>query len=129
MSIIDHRSKKPFVLVYIDLLRDPDFMNLSNSAKILYIYLRAAYNPYYEELNDYTGEIQVRLPYKQIEKIKGFTSNTIKKCFDELKNAKFIKIAEQGGLGRPNMPNIKSAYSFVGKYKNFPNQNKKKGKK
>ena len=53
-------------------------------------------------------------------KIKGFSTKTIKKSFDELIESGLIEKSYQGGLLRNS-----NAYSFLGKYRNFPNQSKR----
>jgi len=121
--IKNNRSTPPFVLAEIGMLRDPEFLELSLAAKMLWIFLRREFNPYNPECkNPITGQDQVYLSYSKLKKINGFKSAaTISKAIKELINKNWIVVAEQGGLyaGR-------SAYVFVGKYAPFPNKKKVK---
>ncbi|NPE30052.1 hypothetical protein HNV12_19285 [Methanococcoides sp. SA1] len=121
MSIYQNRSKLPWTPLFIGLLRSDTFKQLKNSSKVLYFYLRAAHSP---NKNNKSGEIEVRLSYTEIQKIRGFSTKTIKRCLDELIDADLIEKTEQGGmLGNCNV------YSFKGKYSHFFNKKRKrKGK-
>jgi len=121
MSIKNNRSGPPFVLVKIEMLRDKKYQRLSNTAKMLWIYLRGQYNPYEENKNPATGEIQVNLSYKQMVKSKGFSPKAMSKAIKELISNGLIKKTEQGG-----MLNGMSAYSFIGEYASFPKSKKRK---
>lgn len=120
MSIQQNRSKRPFVLLPMELLRK-DFRELSNIAKMLWIYLRADYNPRKERISDLTGNAEVSVSYNYLKKIKGFKNpNSVAKAFKELINAGLIEKSTCGGIGKTDY------YSFKGKYEKFPNQKKKK---
>jgi len=117
MSIVTNRKKSPFVLIKIQMLRSPEFRQLSPIAQLLWIYLRANYNPLNPEcVNRATGRDQVYASYSELKTIHGFHSSaTISKAFSELLNNGWIEVAEKGGLyaGR-------SAYYFSGPYGQFP---------
>ena len=99
------KQKAPnFVMVFHDLLRDPEWRQLSTSAMIVYIYMRKNFN--YKTFNEVT------LTYSEIKDI--FSSRTISKAFKELQNKGFIEKTNQGGLYRG-----KCSYKFIGKYKDF----------
>ena len=124
MSFLQNRSNPPFVLIYVKILRSPEFRRLSPAAQILWVHLRAQFNPNDPTcLNPATAEEQVYLPYNEIKKINGFHSSaTISKTFKELIDAGWIKITEKGGLYRG-----RSAYTFIGPFKRFPfNSHRKK---
>ncbi len=94
----------PFVMIRIDLLKDPEWRKLSSSAKLVYIYLRAKFN--YKTLSDVT------LAYSEIKDI--FSSRTISKAFKELIRDGWIERVTQGGL----FGGI-TVYKFIGQYKDF----------
>jgi len=120
MGIKEHRSRKnPFVLTQIAMLRDPDIQELSANAFRLWIYLRAAFNPQKEEcFNIASGKKQVYLPFSTIQRIKGLKSpHTVIKAIRELTEGQFIELTERGrGNGSRN------AYTFVGKYAEYPGE-------
>ena len=119
MAIQQHRSKRPFVHLPIDLLRSKEFCQLSNAAKMLWIYLRADFNPNKNQTNS-SGEIEVKVAYSTLKKIAGFKNDkTIENAFLQLREANFIKRTTFDGKG------IEAHYTFIGKYKDFPNQIKK----
>jgi len=118
MSLQQNRSTSPFVLIRIRMLRSPEFRRLSLSAQMLWIYLRAQFNPYNADcFNPATGRGQVYLPYSELQNINGFRSSaTISKAFKELIKNDLIEVVEKGGLyGGP------SAYAFKGKYAHWQN--------
>lgn len=125
MTIKKNRRKAPFVLIKIGMLRSPEFRQLSPTSQLLWIYLRANFNPLNPECtNIATGRDQVYLPYSELKTVNGFHSSaTIAKSFKELQDAGWITIAEKGGLyaGR-------SAYYFTGPYGKFPLSQKMHGK-
>jgi len=125
MSIEKNRKKSPFVLIKIQMLRSPEFRQLSLSAQMLWIYLRAQYNPLNPDcINPATRLYQVYLSYSELKNINGFRSSaTISKAFTELILNDWIEVAERGGLyaGR-------SSYYFKGPYSQFPLSQKMHGK-
>ncbi|GEM_PF-965195 len=125
MTLQQNRSNPPFVLTQIRMLRSPEFRKLSPTAQLLWIYLRANYNPLNPECtNRATGRDQVYLSYSELKTVNGFHSSaTISKTFKELIDNGWIQVAEKGGLyaGR-------SAYYFIGPYGKFPLSQKMHGK-
>ncbi|NQV37295.1 MAG: hypothetical protein HQ509_04710 [Candidatus Marinimicrobia bacterium] len=100
------RSRKklrPFVPMRRDLLKDPGFRSLSNTAKIIYIYLRFNSNGNWDD--------KTALPYSQLEDM--FHPATICKGFNLLIEKGFIKKIYKG-----NMRGTASYYKFIGKYAN-----------
>lgn len=94
----------PFTAVYLDLLRDPIWRKLSNSAKVTYIHLRAKFN--HETLSIVT------LTYSEMKDM--MSSKTLSKAFKELMKNKLIEKVRYGGLyGRA------CRYKFLGEYKYF----------
>ncbi len=94
---------KSFVMVYRALLKDPTFQGLSNSAKVLYIYLRAKFNR-----KTYS---EVSLAYSEV---KFMSSKTVSRCFKELQEKGFIKKIKHGGLYGGV-----TTYKFTGEFKHF----------
>ncbi|HEB41649.1 MAG TPA: hypothetical protein ENI08_01345 [Candidatus Dependentiae bacterium] len=94
----------PFVMVKLEMLKDPDWRNLSSSAKIIYIYLKSKFN--HKTLG------QVSLSYGEIGDM--FSSKTISRAFKELQDKSWIEKIKQGGL----FGGVCS-YKFNGKYKEF----------
>ncbi|MBU1682890.1 helix-turn-helix domain-containing protein, partial [Patescibacteria group bacterium] len=101
--------------------RSPEFRQLSLSAQMLWIYLRAQYNPLNPDcINPATRRDQVYCSYSELKNINGFRSSaTISRAFKELIDNDWIEVAERGGLyaGR-------SAYYFKGPYSKFPQSTK-----
>jgi hypothetical protein len=94
----------PFVMIYRDMLKDPDWRKLSNSAKIVYIYLRSKFNS--SDLSE------VGLSYSEIKDM--ISSATLSNAFKELTTKKWIEKTKYGGLFGGVCK-----YKFVGKYKDF----------
>lgn len=98
------QKSKPFIMVFKALLKDPSWRKLSNSAKIIYIYMRGKFNS--ETLS------VVTLAYSEMQDM--MSSRTISKGFKELQEAGFIEKVKQGGL----FGGICS-YRFIGQYRDF----------
>jgi len=75
-------------MVYSDLLKDKTWRKLSNSAKVLYIYLRNKFNK--ETLNILT------LTYTEMKDV--MSTATMSKGLKELTKADFIEVTKMGGL-------------------------------
>jgi len=127
-----YKEKQPrFALVKHEMLNDDaEWRRLSSTAKVLWIYLRSRYNPYKEDRNLATGEIQIKLSYKEmsgdkkrkIEGVRDFSSTkSMRKAICELVNAGFIKQTEKGGKYGGA-----SAYAFIGEWGKFENGRKKR---
>ncbi len=112
-----NRSKRKFVLVYKDLLDDPEWRKLSSAAKVLYIYFRGKYHP--DNINPATGIPEVKLRYREMADV--LHPESMRRAISELVQANFIAISQKGGKTSP------SAYKFVGQWAFFPEYNKKKG--
>ena len=82
-----HRSS-PFVMIRHDLLKDPGWQKLSNSAKVLYIYLRAKFN--------YKTYSEVTLAYSEMKGV--MSTRTMSRAFKELLREKWIIKTKQGGI-------------------------------
>lgn len=93
----------PFVMLRRDLLKDPEWRELSSSAKIVYIYLRSKFCQRTLENGDVT------LSYGEIDDM--FSTATISNAFKELSKNGWIKKTKQGGL----FGGI-CHYRFTGKY-------------
>ena len=104
MSSKKKKCPSRFVMIRLDLLKDPEWRQLSSSAKIIYIYLRTKFN--YKTLS------QVTLTYSEVKDM--MSSGTISTAFKDLQKAKFIEKVKQGGLFGGTC-----AYKFIGKYKDF----------
>lgn len=100
----EKQKAPPFVMLRRDLLKDPDWRKLSNSSKIIYIYLRAKFN--------YKTFQEVTLAYSEIKDM--LSSKTISNAFKELQAAGFIEKIKQGGLFGGVC-----AYRFIGQFKDF----------
>jgi len=111
-----NRSKRKFVIIYKDLLADPDFRKLSAAAKVLYIYLRNKYHP--DNVNPASGIPEVKLRYREMADV--LHPESMSRAFSELIRANFIAITQKGGKTCP------SAYRFVGKWAFFSEYQKKK---
>jgi len=93
-----------FVMVRCDLLKDPEWKKLTNSAKILWIYLRAKYN--------YKTKDNITLAYIEMEGI--LSGKTFSRAIKELIDNNWIEKTKQGGLYGGLC-----SYKFNGKYKEF----------
>lgn len=94
----------PFVAMTQALLKDPEFRKLSNSAKVLYMYLRSKFNC--------VTFSEVTLSYGEIEDM--MSAKTISRAFKDLQEAKFIVKTKHGGLYGGVC-----AYKFIGVHKDF----------
>ncbi|MCK5615454.1 hypothetical protein KAR91_77035 [Candidatus Pacearchaeota archaeon] len=94
----------PFAMIRLDLLRDPEWRKLSNSAKVVYIHLRAKFNC--KTLSEVT------LTYSEMKDM--MSSRTLSKAFKELIKGKWIEKVKFGGLYGGAC-----VYKFIGKYKDF----------
>jgi len=117
MSILHRQNKRPCVVIYLDCLRSPEFGSLTPRAQILWIRLRGQFNPNNPDCwNKATDQPQVKFSYSELLKIKGFHSKlTISETFKELVAKGWLVLTERGGKG-----GALSAYSFAGKFANFP---------
>ena len=102
--VIKKTRVPPFVMLRKDLLKDPCWRSLTNSAKVLYIYLRNKYN--HKTLDN------VSLTYSEIKDL--FSRQTITNGFRELEDNGFIKKTKHGGLFGGVC-----RYTFTGPYKDF----------
>lgn len=98
------KSNIQFVMIFLDLLKDPKWRNLSSSAKITYIYMRSKFNR--KDLNE------ISLTYSEMADLMSKT--TLSSAFKELIVNEFIKKTKKGGLYGG-----KCKYKFIGKYKEF----------
>lgn len=98
------KAPSPFVMIRIDMLRSKEWRSLSNSAKIVYIYLRAKFN--------YKTFSEVTLTYSEMNDL--MSSATMSKALKDLIKFEWIEVAQHGGL-------IKGAttYKFKGQFKDF----------
>jgi hypothetical protein len=94
----------PFVMIRLDLLKDPEWRKISNSAKIVYIYLRAKFNC--KTLNE------VSLTYSEMNDI--ISSKTMSEALKKLIKGNWIERVNYGGLMSGS-----STFKFTGKYKDF----------
>lgn len=94
----------PFVMIRRDLLKDPEWRKLSNSAKIVYIYLRSKFN--YKTLSEVT------LTYSELKDM--MSTATQSKSFKELIKGGWIEKTKHGGLFGGSC-----SYKFNGKFKDF----------
>ena len=104
MSIRSGIKAPPFVMLKKDLLKDPDWKKLTNSAKILWIYLRAKYN--------YKTKGNVTLAYSEM--IDMMSTRTVSNALKELIDNGWIEKIKQGGLYGGLC-----SYRFIGKHKEF----------
>lgn len=104
MSKYKKSNTPQHVQLLYELLKDPEWRNLSSSAKIVYIYLRANFK--HKTLTD------LSLTYKEMEDM--MSRPTISSAFKELIKKKFIKKIKAGGLFGG-----KCEYKLIGKYKDF----------
>ena len=97
------KSPTPFIMVRKDLLKDKEWQELPNSAKILYIYLRGKFN--HKTLSE------VSLAYSEV---KFMNTSTISRGFKILQEKGFVEKTKKGGL----FGGV-TTYRFIGKYKDF----------
>jgi len=98
------RKGPPFVMIRIDLLKDPEWRKLSYSTMLLYIYLRTKFN--------YKTFSEVTLAYSEMKDM--MSSKTIRKAFIELMDGGWIERTKDGGLFGGVCK-----YKFIGPYKDF----------
>jgi len=94
----------PFVAIYKALLKDPVWRGLSNSSKVVYIYMRSKFNT--------LTLSEVSLAYSEIEDL--MSPGTISKSFKELDRKGFIEKTKHGGLYGGVCH-----YKFIGEFKDF----------
>lgn len=94
----------PFVMIRRDMLKDPEWKELSNGAKILYIYLRSKFN--HKTLSEVT------LAYSEMKGTLG--PKAMSRAFKELQVGKWIIKTKVGGLFGGL-----TKYKFIGKFKDF----------
>lgn len=104
MSTITIQKAPPFVMIRKDLLKDYWWKQLTNSAKILYIYLRSKFN--HRTLSEVT------LTYSEMAGI--MSSRTMSRAFKELEKWGFIVKSKQGGKHGGAC-----RYRFTGPFKDF----------
>lgn len=90
----------------IELLKDPEWRALPDSAKIIYIYMRSKFS----QLTVQNGNIT--LAYSELEDM--YSTRTISNGFKMLEKKQFIEKTKQGGL----FGGI-CQYRFVGKHRSF----------
>ena len=83
------KKYRDFMALLRPLLDSPEWLNLSTSAKLAYLYFKKAY------VGHNNGEI--RLYYSQMKKILK-SSATFSKAIKELEEKNWIKTENQGGL-------------------------------
>lgn len=105
MSKTRKGPSRPFVMVYKDLLKDPEWRKLSSSSKVVYIYLRSKFN------RETLGEVS--LAYSEMRDM--MSSKTISRSFKELQERKFIEKIKYGGLFGGTC-----TYRFTGPHRCFP---------
>ena len=82
-----------FVAIPRKTLWNKEWKELSSSAKILYLYLKAKYNGH--------NNGSIRLYYSELKGIKGLSSDsTISNAFKELEQKEWIRRTNLGGLYR-----------------------------
>jgi len=88
-------------------LHGDEWMQLSPSAKVLYIHIKAKHNG--------TNNGNIVVHYSELEAVRGLSSpSTASKAFTELENKGWITRTHYGGLyRRPNK------YSLTGRYDNY----------
>ncbi len=88
----NRRDGPQFVRLEVDMLfNNPEWKNLSSSAKLLYLHLKACYNSYNN------GEII--LSYSLLKNTKGISSpKTISKAIRELEEKEWVEVNTRGGL-------------------------------
>lgn len=99
------RKRKNFVAFFRDLLTSKEWMDLSSSTKITYLYFKSSYT------GDNNGEIT--LYYSQMIKIFG-NKQTFSNSIKELEEKGWIVRITNGGLGK-----IATKYSLTFKYDKF----------
>jgi len=97
-----------FVMIYHDMLWDPDFIKLSNSAKVVYFYMREKFN--YKTLNE------VSLTYTEMKDV--VSTRTMYRALEELQKIGFIVKIKKGGLSYGTYRNV-AKYKFNGKFKEY----------
>ena len=103
------RFKNFFMLGREMILHCDEWKQLTPSAKVLYLILKAKYNG--------TNNGQIILHYKELEAVRGLSSpSTASSAFKELCQKGWITVTGNGGLFRnPNK------YGFTGKYDTYFN--------
>ncbi len=95
MSLTDRLRKKkklpPFVAIGRAVLKSPEWLKLSSSAKLLYIYIKSKY------AGSNNGEII--LPYSELAPVLR-SSKTISRALKQLVANEWIEIKQKGGLYR-----------------------------
>jgi len=100
------RRLLPFIPIRRDLLKDPVWKGLPNSAKVLYFYLRAQFDSRDENKD-------VGLSFREAEECVG-SSKTVNRAYKELCEKGFIQKEKRGGLYGGV-----TTYKFVGQFKDF----------
>lgn len=102
---MSHRSRKhkypPFVMVEKTTLQRKEWKELSHTAKLIYIYLKANYN------GGNNGQIQFKYHQYKDE----FSPTTISKALKELVSKGWLERAQYGGMFR-----FYCLYKLSGKY-------------
>lgn len=97
----------PFVMIKKELLRSPEWKELSKPTKLVYIYLRAKFNG--------SNADDLRLPYTEVKQYLGLSSATTTKSFKELANKEWVERTQYGGLHR-----FSTSYKLIGKWGRLP---------
>ena len=91
----------PFVMLEKEMLKSKEWKELSKSAKIIYIYLKAKYNGHNAD--------QLRLTYSELK--DQFSPSTIAKALKELQKKGWVEKTKYGGLFR-----YYNLYKLTGKW-------------
>jgi len=104
-----------YLLINDRVFFDANFLKLPANAAIYLIRLRGQFNPKTSKHNLRWGEITVKMPYSEIEKIKGYSRATVIKIIRRLEKYEIIKRTFQGGLF-----GLANEFSISGIYTDFP---------
>ena len=104
MSKRKKQKARNFIMVFKEMLEDPEWRSLSSSAKVVWLYLRAKFN--YRNLGE------VSLTYSEMEGV--MSSRTFSRSKDELEEKGWIEKKKQGGLYGGVC-----TYAFKGRFKDF----------
>lgn len=83
-------SDKGFVAFYLGMLRSSAWISLSVNARVIYFAMRMKYGPQ----NGFADTI--RISYSEISRMARVRRGSVRKHIEELEDAGFIRIEEQG---------------------------------